>query len=267
MKKTDYTTVKLEKGEMNVYDFGTVSLHVYKTNDFMDDEVFILVKNGKGVCIELPCFHDNIAELAEYIERNNIELVAKFVAYHAAGATFMPNVGSYATESSNVYNTVGGGAGLVNNFTNAFGKIFDNGLVKADNIISDGEIVLGGIRFIIKSNSDAYDIEIPEINCVYTHMMGHDCHSIVAGKEHADSIISQLEHYMQKGFDLILTSHYTPEDLKDVQTKIAYLKTLESLSSDCKTAEEMKEKMLAKFPDYSGLNYLDMTVGMLFPKK
>ncbi len=78
-------------------------------------------------------------------------------------------------------------------------------------------------RFVVKPNAEAYDLEIPEINCVYTHMMGHDCHSIVAGCPHADGIISQLNYYICKGFDLVLTSHYTPEDLKDAQTKVAYL--------------------------------------------
>ena len=42
MNKNTYQTVKLDKGEMNVYDFGSVKLHAYKTNDYIDDEVFVL---------------------------------------------------------------------------------------------------------------------------------------------------------------------------------------------------------------------------------
>ncbi len=42
MNKNTFTEVKLAKGEMNVYDFGTVKLHAYKTNDFIDNEVFIV---------------------------------------------------------------------------------------------------------------------------------------------------------------------------------------------------------------------------------
>ena len=34
MNKNTFTQVKLAKGEMNVYDFGAVKLHAYKTNDF-----------------------------------------------------------------------------------------------------------------------------------------------------------------------------------------------------------------------------------------
>ncbi|HBN12300.1 MAG TPA: hypothetical protein DD415_01645 [Clostridiales bacterium] len=266
MNKNNYVNIKLGKGEINAYDFGGIVLYAYKTNDFIDDEVFILVKNGKGVVIELPCFFDNIEELTAFLNENKIDIVAKLVAYHAAGASFLPDVKAYGTESSDKYNTSGGGAGLVGNFKNAFGGIFDSGIVKTDEIIQDGEIELAGIKFIVKSNSEAYDVEIPEINCVYTHMLGHDRHSIVAGCPHADGIISVLNYYLRKGFDLVLTSHYTPEDLKDVKTKIDYLYALKEISETCENGEEMKKKVMEKFLGYGGLNYLDMTVNMFFAK-
>lgn len=266
MNKNSHETIKLAKGEISIYNFGAIKLYAYKTNDFIDDEVFVVAKNGKGVTIELPCFFDNIDELTHFLSENNIDVVAKLVAYHAASASFLPDVKSYGTQSSDKYNTVGGGAALVHNFTNAFGNIFDNAIVKTDVLVADGEIELAGIKFVIKSNSEAYDIEIPEINCMYTHMLGHDCHSIVAGCTHADGIIATLQHYLAKGFDLVLTSHYTPEDLKDVKTKIDYLQSLKTIAETCQNAEEMKQKVMEKYPEYGGLNYLDMTTNMFFGK-
>lgn len=49
MTKNSFKTIKLEKGEMHVYDLGAIKLHAYKTEDFMSDEVFILEKNGNFV--------------------------------------------------------------------------------------------------------------------------------------------------------------------------------------------------------------------------
>ena len=97
-------------------------------------------------------------------------------------------------------------------------------------------------------------------------MLGHDCHSIVAGDGHADAIISELKNYIAKGYDLILTSHYTPEDLKDAKTKIDYIETLKSVAAKCKDAQEFKGQIKKLFPQYSGENYLDMTAGMFFAK-
>lgn len=85
MNKNTFKTVTLNKGEMNIYDFGTIRLHAYKTNDFINDEVFIAEKEGRAVIIESPCFFDNIKELTEYL--NDLKVEGMLVAYHGAGAT------------------------------------------------------------------------------------------------------------------------------------------------------------------------------------
>ena len=262
MNKNTFTTVKLAKGEMNIYDFGSIKLHAYKTNDFIDDEVFIIEKNGKAVMIESPCFFDNIKELTEYL--NDVEVEGVLIAYHGAGAAFLPNVPKYATQNAVDYSENGGGKALVDNFTSTFGEIFDHSIHKAANVIGEGKVTIGGIDFEIKQTPEAFDIVIPEINAVYTHMLGHDCQSIVTGAGHADGIIAELQSYMEKGYDLILTSHYTPEDLKDAQTKIDYLENLKKIAADCTDADTFKAKVQKEYPSYSGQNYLDMTAGFFF---
>ena len=262
MNKNTFTTVKLAKGEMNVYDFGGIKLHAYKTNDFIDDEVFIIEKSGKAVIIESPCFFDNNKELAEYLK--NIQIEGMLIAYHGAGATFLSDVPKYATQNAVDYSENGGGKALITNFTNVFGEIFDNSIHKITNMIEAGKVTIGGIDFVIKQTAEAFDIEITEINAVYTHMLGHDCHSIVAGADHADGIIAELRSYIKKGYDLILTSHYTPEDLKDAQTKIDYLENLKKIAADCEDVDSFKAEVQKQYPAYSGQNYLDMTAGFFY---
>lgn len=262
MNKNDFTTVRLEKGEMNVYDFGDIKLHAYKTNDFIDDEVFIVEKSGKAVVIESPCFFDNIRELTEYLKDMKVE--GMLVSYHGAGASFLPDVPKYATQNAADYSENGGGKALISNFTNAFGAIFDSTVHKITHLLSEGKVTIGGIDFVIKQTAEAFDIAIPEINAVYTHMLGHDCHSIVAGASHADAIITELKHDIANGCGLILTSHYTPEDLKDAQTKIDYLENLKKIAAGCADADSFKAEVQKQYPTYSGQNYLDMTAGFFF---
>lgn len=262
MNKNTFTTVKLSKGEMNIYDFGNMKLHAYKTNDFIDDEVFIVEKNGKAVIIESPCFFDNNKELAEYLK--DVDIAGMLIAYHGAGATFLPKVPKYATQNALDYSLNGGGKALINQFTNAFGEIFDHSVHAITNVIGTGKVTIGEIEFIIKQTAEAFDVEIPEINAVYTHMLGHDCHSIVAGTGHADYMISELRSYIEKGYDLILTSHYTPEDLKDAEAKITYLENLKTIAASCNDADSFKSEVGKQYPEYSGQNYLDMTAGFFF---
>ncbi|HJD23790.1 MAG TPA: hypothetical protein H9694_06550 [Firmicutes bacterium] len=262
MNKNAFASVPLEKGEMNVYDFGGIKLHAYKTNDPIDDEVFILEKNGKAVVLESPCFFDNIRELTDYLK--DIPVAGMLVAYHGAGATFLPDARKYATQNAVEYSQNGGGKALITQFAGAFGEAFDSSVHTATDILVPGRVTIGGIDFHIRQTDEAFDVEIPEIRVVYTHMMGHDCHSIVAGAGHADAIIAQLKEYIAKGYALILTSHYTPEDLKDAETKIAYLESLKAIAADCRSAEEFKAAVQQRYPDYSGGNYLDMTAGLFF---
>ncbi len=264
MNKNVFERVILKKGEMNVYDFGSIRLHAYKTNDFIDDEVFIVEKNGNAVIIESPCFFDNNRELEEYISERNLNVAGMLLAYHMAGGNFLPKARKYATENADEYGHHGGGKALIDNFTNAFGDIFDNSIHTVTDYIGSGKVTIGGIDFCITVTPDAFDVEIPEINAVYTHMLGHDCHSIVAGSGHADAMVKQLNGYLEKGYTLVLTSHYTPEDLKDVQTKIDYLEDLKVIASRCESSDEFKAEVKKRYGSYSGDNYLEMTAGFFF---
>ena len=87
MNKTADRTVALDKGRVDVYTKNGVTLYAYQTRDLIDNEVFVLAKKGRGVVIELPCFFDNIRELTDFLKSEGVTVEAKFVAYHAAGAS------------------------------------------------------------------------------------------------------------------------------------------------------------------------------------
>ena len=256
MQKTDYTEINLAKGNVRIYDFGTAKLHAYQTNDLIDDEVFIVEKDGRGFVLEYPCFFDNISELESYIADQGIAIEGIVAAYHMAGASFLTGAPVYATREADEYGHAGGGKALIDDFTAAFGNAFDSSIATVTNVIEDDELELAGVRMNIVRTADAFDVEIPELNTVYTHMLGHDCHSIVAGAGHADAMIA--------GIDLVLTSHYMPEDLKDVQTKIDYLEDLKAIAAQSADAASFKAAVQQRFPEYAGENYLDMTCGFFF---
>ena len=264
--------VTLKNGEVTIMDCGKVQIHVYNTKDAIDDQVIILEKpnligkGGKAVVIELPCFKNSIEEMTGYIEDNKLDVKGKLVAYHAAGDTFLPDVKAYMTESAHKYNTVGGGRGLVTNFSGIFGDAFDSTVTEDGERITAGKLEIAGIDMVINPDNDAYEVEIPDAKAVYMHMLGHDCHSIVAGAGHADAIIANLRRYLDRGYELFLSAHYGPETREDVETKIAYLEGLKEIASGCSSAEEFTARVNKRYPGYSGANYLGMTAGFFFPQ-
>lgn len=204
----------------------------------MNDESYILENKDNVLLVEFPAFYDNLGEFEEYVKELGKTIVGKVFSDHPNGGTIFKDVKGYASE----------------------------GTIKS---MKEGTIhnLVTGFELNITYHDENIEIEFPQIGCVYTHMLGHDCHSIVAGESHADVIIEQLKNYKAKGYKLILSSHYTPETLKDVDTKIAYLEELKKIAKECTNAGEFKEKVEERYPEYSGLNYLNMTAGFFFTQK
>ncbi len=261
-----YKEINLEKGKVLVYAFKDIKVHNYNTEDAIDDQVILLEKNKKLVVIESPTFYDNNKELEEYIKSLNVELDGVLLAYHMGVGTFLKGTKKFATHNADEYGHQGGGKELIDSFTKAFGESFDSKMHDITSYIGKGKFTLADIKMNIILTTEAYDIEIPEINSIYTHMLGSNCHSIIAGVDHAEALIETLKGYLDKNYNLILTSHYIPEDMAAVKTKISYIEALLNIASTCTNAEEMIEKVDKEYPEYSGHNYLKMTANFFFPK-
>lgn len=259
--------VNLKKGFVEVYNFGDIKLHSYQTNDLMYDESYILENDKNVLLVEFPAFYDNLVEFEEYVNGLGKKVVGKVFSDHPNGGTIFTEVKGYASAGTVKSMKAGTINGLVTGFETAFGGNFAKEYHEITDVLTENEVNIGGFELKITYHDENIEIEFPQIGCVYTHMLGHDCHSIVAGAGHADVIIAQLKRYKENGYNLVLSSHYTPETLKDVDTKIAYLEELKKIASECSNADEFKDKVKAQYPEYSGLNYLDMTAGFFFPQK
>ena len=259
--------IDLKKGYVLLYDFGGVKVHNYNTNDYIDDQVILIEKNDKIAVIESPTFYDNNKELEEYIKSLNVKLDGVLLSYHMGGGTFLKDARKFSTHNADEYGHTGGGKALVDSFVKSFGEPFDGSIHDETDYIDEGKINIADIYMNIIETNDAYDIEIPEINSIYTHMLGSDCHSIIAGVDHANAMINILKGYIDKDYNLILTSHYIPEDINAVKVKIEYIKNLLNIAHECSSANEMIEKVKAEYPNYSGENYLEMTANFFFLEK
>ena len=257
--------VDLEKGFINIYDFGEIKLHSYQTNDLMYDESYILENKDNVLLVEFPAFYDNLKEFEEYVKGLNKNIVGKVFSDHPNGGTIFKDVKGYASEGTIKSMKEGTIHNLVTGFETSFGGSFAKEYHNITDILKKKQVNIGGFELNITYHEENIEIEFPQINSVYTHMLGHDCHSIVAGKNHANAIIEELKGYKRKGYTLILSSHYTPETLEDVDTKIAYLEDIKKIANTSKDINEFKEKVKSTYPNYSGLNYLDMTASYFFP--
>lgn len=255
----------LDVGEMQVYDFGDVKLHAYKTNDPIDDESFLIETADAIIGIETPAFVSNLAEYTQYIADLGKPMNTIMMPYHPAGGDAYEGVEILGTEEARAAQAEGGSnRALVDGFIEAFGEDFNGSIVEITNLVEPGTITVDGLEFVLTATLDGFDIEIPAINAVFTHMFGADVHNILVSEDQIDAMIAQVKGYQEKGYALVLSSHYTPENQDAVATKLAYLERAKELAQSSDSAEAFTAAMNEAFPNYSGANYLDISAGALF---
>ncbi|MDR3200567.1 MAG: hypothetical protein LBT68_03810 [Spirochaetales bacterium] len=260
------THTTLRTGSVHVYDFGALRLHAYNTNGPTGDEVYLLETGSELIGIESPAFFDSLSEYADYIASIGKPLNHLILPYHPAGGETFTNCRVYKTKSAQAAGEEGGSVrALVDNFIKIFGNKFAGEIPVATDIIPDGKNTIGSVEFIVTSTADGFDLEIPAINCVYTHMVGKNTHNILITAGQIDAMIKQMKGYSAKRYSLILTTHDAPQTIDSASDKAGYLGKARELLAASKTRDEFISQMKNTFPDYAGEHYLEMSAMALFP--
>ncbi len=195
----------------------------------------------------------------DYVESLGKPMNDIFIVCHPAGASYIKGMNVYGTEGAQK-SIVSGSTGAT---TQGLFAAFGDDTAAITNTVS-GKVQLAGVDFEVIDRGESYDLAIPSMNVVYTHMLGKTTHSILTSAAHIEAFLQMLKEYQAAGYAMILTSHGGPEGQDAVAEKISYLNKTKEIMQQSKTADEFKANMKAAFPAYDGENYLDMTAGFLY---
>ena len=255
----------VENGSVTVYDFGASKLHVYNTGDALGDVAYIVEGKDALIGIELPSFTANLDAWQNYIAGLDKPMNDIFLCDHATGASYVEGMNVYGTQGAQDSIASGSTYATTQGLYETFGDDFHGGADLANiNKVVSGTVTVAGIDFNLIDCGETYDLEIPSMNAVYTHMLGKTCHSILTSTAHMDSMIETLKGYQSAGYDMILSAHSGVEGQDAVAEKIAYVEKAKELAASCDNAEAFMTAMKEAFPDYIGENYLEMSAGYLY---
>jgi hypothetical protein len=264
MKKTTAMT-PLSIGAVRVYDFDGIRLHAYETKDPFADESYLFETGQELIGLESPLFRDNLAEFTDYIKSLNKPLNHLLLAYHPGGGNAFTGSRIYAAETTKKSMGEGGSIrAMIDNFAGIFGDKLNTEIPAVTDTIKAGKVAIGGIEFIVTDTQESFDLEIPALNVVYTHMVGHKVHNILVSPEQIDAMIKQMKDYQRQKPSLILTTHDVPVTVEITAEKVTYLQKVKELAAASKDKASFIAEVKAAFPDYSGENYLEMSAGALF---
>lgn len=255
----------LDNGSVTVYDFGDSKLHVYNTGDALGDVAYIVEGQEALAGIELPSFTDDLNAWQNYIDTLGKPMNDLFLCDHATGASYVEGMTVYGTQGAKDSIASGSTYATTQGLYETFGDDFHGGPDMANiNKVVSGTVTVAGIDFNLIDHGETYDLEIPSMNAIYTHMLGKTCHSILTSTAHMDSMIDTLKGYQSAGYDMILTAHSGVEGQDAVTEKISYVEKAKELAEANDNADSFMAAMKEAFPNYTGENYLEMSAGYLY---
>lgn len=256
--------VPMKHGAVATYKSGELVLHVYRTEDPLNDHCFMVETPSALVVIESPAFADNIDEWKNYIAGLNKPVTDAFLSYHPNGGKWYGDATCRATDR--VVHAIDTSAvkQMIDGIREKLGDGFSAEIPPIDRIVPRGKNTFAGVDFEIIHNGDGYDIAIPAFRAIYVHMLGADTHSILFSTEMMDETIATMERYLREGYCLVLTSHHAPETGAAFSVKIDYIKKTKAIAAASIGKADFIESMKKAFPGMRGENYLEMTANALF---
>jgi glyoxylase-like metal-dependent hydrolase (beta-lactamase superfamily II) len=142
--------------------------------------------------------------------------------------------------------------------------------ISAD-VLSSGKEVIDGVRFEFEKVSAAEGsvhllIRLPEISTLVAQDLVYNNVHLYAGQNEFDHWLSVVSELKSRNSDAtILAGHGKPVDRSGYDRMIAYLEDLRQFRVTSKNGEELKQKLLEKYPAYNGSRLIDISLPRLYP--
>lgn len=243
-------------GRVEVYNLGDFKLHVYYTQDVMNDASYIVEGADSVVTMEEPLFKVNVAEFNKYLAKVGKPVARRISDYHVGGTAsheVLMAKGMPAFVKGPVY------GGMMHGFQQAFGdSMTELPTGKEDEVDFGTAQVYAGVPFEFRHGASS-DFPAASIviggNAYYTHWTpakAHMSHLQLGSRAAVDAEIAEAERELNSGAVLFIGGHGGAAQKDAVEFKIEYLKTIKSLLETAATAADFAAALTAAYPNLPG---------------
>ena len=250
------TTMAQTKGRFEVHDLGNFTLHVYYTNDALDDASYIIEGKDALVTMEQPLFKDNVTEFDAYLSKLGKTVETRITDYHVGGTGNHEVVmaeGMPQFTKGEIY------GGMMKGFAQAFGDaLTDMPTGKASEVAFGTTQTWAGVPFEFRHGATS---DFPGASILiggkayYTHWTpakAHVSHLQVSSPAAIDAEIAEAEKSLASGAELFIGGHGGAAKRDAVKFKIAYLKKMKEVLGNNRTAQAFMDDMKKAFPGLPG---------------
>lgn len=255
-------------GRVEVYDMGDFKLHVYYTQDVMNDASYIVEGSDSVVTMEQPLFKVNVAEFNSYLDKVGKPVAKRITDYHVGGTgnhevLMMKGMPSFV--KGPVY------GGMMKGFEKAFGDSMTTLPTGMEDEVDFGTTqIYAGIPFEFRHGAST-DFPAASIliggKAYYTHWTpakAHMSHLQLSSRAAVDAEIAEAERELNSGAILFIGGHGGATQKDSVEFKIEYLNTIKKLLETAKTANDFVAALNEAYPGLPGAEGLNDLAAALY---
>lgn len=280
-KRTQVTAIKPENinlaailgeekpaGRVEVYDLGNFKLHVYYTQDVMNDASYIVEGANSVVTMEQPLFKVNVKEFDSCLATIDKPVAKRITDYHVGGTgsheiTMMKGMPAFV--KGPIY------GGMMKGFEKAFGDSMTTlPTGKEDEVDFGTTEIYAGITFEFRHGATT---DFPGASIIiggkvyYTHWTpakAHMSHLQLSSRAAVDAELAEAERELNSGAVLFIGGHGGATHKDSVEFKIEYLKTIKHILETAKTPDEFVAALVKAYPGLPGAEGLNELAAALY---
>lgn len=257
-----------EKGKFEVYDFDGFKLHVYYTNDAMNDASYIVEGQSGVVTMEQPLFKDNVAEFDAYLDRLGKGVEKRISDYHVGGTAdhaYVTPQGMAEFVKGEIY------GGMMQGFARNFGDaIVSMPTGKVSEVPFGSTQTWAGVSFGfdhgVSSDFPAASILVGG-KVRYTHWTPARSHANplqISSRAAVDAEMADAEKALASGAEVFIGGHGGAAKADVVRFKLDYLKTVKRLLGEHEDPQAFVEALKKAYPELPGEDGLEAVAKALY---
>ena len=255
-------------GRFEVYDFGSFRLHVYHTDDALQDASFIVEGSASLVTFEHPLFKEDVAAFDAYAAGLGKPVEQRIADYHVGGtgdhATIMPE-GMPAFSKGAVYD------GMMQGFVQTFGDaIVEMPTGSVTEVAFGSTHEWAGTTFEFRRGASS-DFPAASIliggKVYYTHwapVRAHMSPFQLVSPEAIDAELAEARNSLASGAELFIGGHGGAATRQNVEFKIAYLEKMKEVYAANRSSATFVAAMRDSYPELPGADGLEALARILY---
>lgn len=254
-----------------VYELSNSKLHVFPTHNPLNDMAFIIEGKDSVVVLEQPSFQNNIKDFDAYTKSIGKPVVKVIADYHPGGVAVYPAEIVLMPEAMIEFGKGPQAQAMFGNFQKNFGDAMDlRPLEGISTFPVPSKQNYAGIDFEFlpgPSNDFPAASIIIDNDAYYTHLGASKSHASplqIKNAESIDIVLAELARIKASNVKHVFGSHGIPATMTEVDFQLEYYGKMKSLLAANKTAEDLKNALVAAYPDLPVTPALDKVVGALY---